>query len=61
MIDAAARAGADAVKFQTFVPELMSSVYTADLMETGVERKPDTGLMDFFQAVCPHPGTVPGA
>ncbi|HOD16723.1 MAG TPA: N-acetylneuraminate synthase family protein [Spirochaetota bacterium] len=49
MIEAAARAGADAVKFQTFVPELMSSVYTSDLMETGAERKPDRGLIDFFR------------
>jgi sialic acid synthase SpsE len=49
MIAAAARAGADAVKFQTFVPELMSSVYTADLMEGGAERRPDTGLVDFFR------------
>ena len=49
MIKAAARAGADAVKFQTFVPELMSSVYTLDLMETGAERKPDRGLIDFFR------------
>lgn len=49
MIEAAARAGADAVKFQTFVPELMSSVYTKDLLETGAERKPDTALVDFFR------------
>ena len=39
MISLAARSGADAVKFQTFVPELMNSVYTADLLESGVERQ----------------------
>ena len=50
MIQAAARAGADAVKFQTFVPELMSSVYTKDLMATGTESTPDTGLVDFFRS-----------
>lgn len=49
MIRAAAAAGADAVKFQTFVPELMSSVYTKDLMAAGVEREADTGLVDFFR------------
>jgi sialic acid synthase SpsE len=49
MISAAARAGADAVKFQTFVPELMNSVYTADLLEKGMELKRDTGLVDFFR------------
>ncbi|HNW26946.1 MAG TPA: N-acetylneuraminate synthase family protein [Spirochaetota bacterium] len=50
MIEAAARAGADAVKFQTFVPELMSSVYTKDLMDAGFERQRDTGLVDFFRS-----------
>ncbi len=49
MIQAAATAGADAVKFQTFVPELLSSVYTKDLMEGGVERRKDTGPVDFFK------------
>ncbi|OHD66238.1 MAG: hypothetical protein A2176_06390 [Spirochaetes bacterium RBG_13_51_14] len=49
MISAAARSGADAVKFQTFVPELMSSVYTRDLLDTGVEHRRDTGLVDFFR------------
>lgn len=49
MIQAAAKAGADAVKFQTFVPEQLSSVYTKDLMEGGVERRKDTGLVDFFK------------
>ena len=49
MIEAAARAGADAVKFQTFVPELMSSLYTADLLAGCPESRPDTGLIDFFR------------
>ena len=49
MISSAARAGADAVKFQTFVPELMNSVYTDDLLDSGMERKRDSGLVDFFR------------
>ncbi len=49
MIQAAAQAGADLVKFQTFVPELMSSVYTKDLMDGGIELQRDTGLVDFFR------------
>src|SRR3990172_2082160 len=49
MISAAAAAGADFVKFQTFVPELLSSVYTADLLSTGIECKRDTGSIDFFK------------
>ena len=49
MIEAAAAAGADMVKFQTFVPGLMSSVYTADLMSSGREWRPDTSLIDFFR------------
>ena len=49
MISSAARAGADAVKFQTFVPELMNSVYTDDLLGSGTERKRDSGHLDFFR------------
>jgi sialic acid synthase SpsE len=49
MISSAARAGADAVKFQTFAPEQMNSVYTADLLEGGRERKRDSGTVDFFR------------
>ncbi|MBN2159350.1 MAG: N-acetylneuraminate synthase family protein [Spirochaetes bacterium] len=50
MIAAAAGAGADAVKFQTFVPELMNSPYTADLLERGSDHKRDTGIVDFFRS-----------
>jgi N,N'-diacetyllegionaminate synthase len=49
MIAAAARAGADAVKFQIFTPERMNSRYTSDLLETGKERKPDGSLIEFFK------------
>jgi N,N'-diacetyllegionaminate synthase len=49
MISAAARAGADAVKFQTFDPDLMNSVYTKDLLDAGVERRPDGAAADFFR------------
>lgn len=48
MIKAAAAAGADAVKFQTFVPELMNSPYTSSLIETGKEGKPDRSVIDFL-------------
>lgn len=48
MIRAAAASGADAVKFQTYVPELMYSVYTKSLMEKGVEAYPDRGIINFF-------------
>lgn len=48
MITAAAAAGADAVKFQTFVPELMNSPYTTSLIETGKEGKPDRTAIDFL-------------
>lgn len=48
MIRTAADAGADAVKFQTYVPELMYSVYTKSLMEKGVESYPDRGIINFF-------------
>ncbi len=49
MISLAARSGADAVKFQTFVPDLMNSVYTADLLGGGTERTPDRSTADFFR------------
>ncbi|MBN1497797.1 MAG: N-acetylneuraminate synthase family protein [Spirochaetes bacterium] len=51
MIQRAARAGADAVKFQTFVPELMYSEFTADLLESGVERLRDATMVDFFRGL----------
>ena len=49
MIRAAAEAGADAVKFQTFDPDLMISLYTASLLSTGMEGEPDRSLRDFFR------------
>ena len=49
MIEAAAGAGADAVKFQAFTPEKMNSVYTASLLQNGSEADPDTGIVDFFR------------
>lgn len=49
MIEAAARAGADAVKFQVFVPELMNSRYTVDLLAGRPEGAGDEGILDFFR------------
>jgi len=49
MIRAAAESGADAVKFQTFIPENMNSVYTSSLLKAGVEIVPDTSQLDFFK------------
>jgi N,N'-diacetyllegionaminate synthase len=49
MISAAAGAGADFVKFQTFVPELLNSIYTDDLLVRGRELKKDTSRIDFFR------------
>ena len=48
LIIAAAQAGADAVKFQTYNPESLYSVYTKSLMETGSESFPDRGIINFF-------------
>jgi len=47
-VEAAARAGADAVKFQTFVPELMVSRYADSLLKEGIEGKPDFTTIEFF-------------
>jgi N,N'-diacetyllegionaminate synthase len=49
MVDAAARAGADAVKFQTFVPSLFYSIYASSLLADGKEGAPDRSQIDFFQ------------
>jgi len=49
MIIKAAEAGADAVKFQTFVPEKMNSPYTSSLLKSGDETNPDYGIIDFFK------------
>ncbi len=49
MIESAGRAGADAVKFQTFTPEFMNSVYTTSLLAGGAEGEPDSSQQDFFK------------
>lgn len=51
MIDAAAEAGADAVKFQAFTPEKMNSVYTNSLLKTGTEDQADNGIVEFFKSL----------
>ncbi len=48
-VEAAAKAGADAVKFQTFVPELMVSRYGESLLKEGREGKPDFNTIEFFR------------
>lgn len=47
-VEAAAMAGADAVKFQTFVPELMVSRYADSLLKEGREGEPDFTSIEFF-------------
>lgn len=49
MMIKAAKAGADAVKFQTFVPQLMNSVYTSSLIEHGTEKKSSKKEVKFFK------------
>ena len=49
MILKAAGCGAHAVKFQTFIPELMNSPFTKDLMENGKDENPDYGVIDFLK------------
>lgn len=49
MIDAAHHSGADAVKFQTFVPGQMNSSYTKSLLEDGIEGAPDNQEKVFFE------------
>lgn len=49
MIIKAAGCGAHAVKFQTFIPELMNSPFTKDLMESGKDEISDYGVIDFFR------------
>ncbi|HNX24095.1 MAG TPA: N-acetylneuraminate synthase family protein [Spirochaetota bacterium] len=48
MIVKAAEAGADAVKFQTFIPEKMVSPYSSSLLKNGEENNPDYSIIDFF-------------
>ncbi len=50
-VEAAAKAGADAVKFQTFVPELMVSRYAESLLAEGREGLPDYSTIDFFKGL----------
>ena len=49
MVEKAALAGADAVKFQTFIPENMNSVYTASLAKYGIEKEKSNSEADFFK------------
>ncbi len=48
-IRAAALSGADAVKFQTFVPSRMNSVYSDSLLEQGCEKAATKKHEDFFK------------
>jgi N,N'-diacetyllegionaminate synthase len=52
MIVSAAEAGADAVKFQTYIPEKMYSSYTKSLLESGREGESDRSIIDFFGSFC---------
>ncbi len=49
MIEKASGAGADAVKFQTFIPEFMNSPYTASLMKGDTNPARDNSLIEFFR------------
>lgn len=51
LVDAAVLAGAHAVKFQTFVPELMYSVYTSSLLAKGREDERDLSQIEFFRTL----------
>jgi len=52
MIIKAAEAGADAVKFQTFIPEKMVSPYNSSLLKNGREEFRDYEIIDFFKKFC---------
>ena len=52
MVKAAKEAGADAVKFQTFLPGSMNSLYTTALMNSGFEEFKDSSQFDFFSRFC---------
>ena len=49
MIKAAKKAGADAVKFQTFIPELLISPYADSLIKNGTDDVKDFKTIDFFK------------
>jgi N,N'-diacetyllegionaminate synthase len=49
LVKSAAKAGADCVKFQTFIPEKMNSVYTSSLLKSDKEEKPDKSQVEFFR------------
>ncbi len=49
MILRSAKSGATAVKFQTFIPEKMNSIYTKNLLEDGEDTEPDREVIDFLQ------------
>lgn len=49
MITEAGKAGANAVKFQTFNPGNMNSVYTSSLIKSGKEEEPDNKELAFFK------------
>ncbi|MBN2039634.1 MAG: N-acetylneuraminate synthase family protein [Spirochaetes bacterium] len=49
MITEAEKSGASAVKFQTFNPEYMNSVYTSSLINDGKEKEPSNNERDFFR------------
>ena len=52
MIIKAAQAGADAVKFQTFIPEKMISPYNSSLLKNDREDYRDYEIIDFFKKFC---------
>jgi sialic acid synthase SpsE len=49
MIEAAKKAGADAVKFQTFIPEQLISPYADSLIKNGTDDVKDYKTIDFFK------------
>ncbi len=49
LVISAAKTGVDCVKFQTFIPENMNSIYTSSLLKSGKEEKPDKSQVEFFR------------
>lgn len=56
LVISAAKAGVDCVKFQTFIPENMNSIYTSSLLKSGKEEKPDKSQVEFFRNYILHEG-----